>query len=315
MNEIPVYLLTGFLDAGKTTFIQSLMEGDDFNAGERTLMLICEEGEVEHEPGKFAFNNTFFVTVNKEEDLDAQMLEEQARENDIDRVVVEYNGMWMLDSLYKNMPKNWVIYQEVMFADATTFQVYNDNMRQQTFDKMRDAELVIFNRCVRGQLDKMALHKIVRVANRKSQILYEFGEDDVEPDNIKDPLPFDLNAPLVTIKDQDYAEWYRDLNEEQEKYEGKTLRVKGRALTEGNLPENTFIFGRHLMTCCVADIQFAGLVCKWGGKKPKLENGEWVAITAKVKNEFDSIYKEEGPVLYCQKVEKEAPADPEVAQF
>lgn len=313
--EIPVYLLTGFLEAGKTTFIQDLMEGDDFNAGERTLMLICEEGEVEYQPSRFAFQNTFFVTVEGEEDLTSAFLKELEETYRMDRVVVEYNGMWKMASLYEAMPSNWVIYQEVMFADASTFLMYNDNMRQLTFDKMQNAELVIFNRCDRKTLDKMALHKIVRVANRKSQILYEFGLDDVEPDTIKDPLPYDLDAPVVTIKDMDFAEWYRDLNEEQSKYEGKVLRVKGRILTEGKMPEHTLVFGRHLMTCCVEDIQFAGLVAKWGGERAVLKNGEWVAITATVKNEYDAIYQEEGPVLYCSKLEKAAPAVPEVAQF
>ena len=42
--EIPVYLFTGFLEAGKTRFIQETLEDERFNAGERTLLLLCEEG-------------------------------------------------------------------------------------------------------------------------------------------------------------------------------------------------------------------------------------------------------------------------------
>ena len=35
--EIPVYLFMGFLEAGKTTFIQETLEEDYFNDGESTL--------------------------------------------------------------------------------------------------------------------------------------------------------------------------------------------------------------------------------------------------------------------------------------
>ena len=45
---IPVYVFTGFLDAGKTKFIQETLEDPRFNAGERTLLLAVEEGEVQY---------------------------------------------------------------------------------------------------------------------------------------------------------------------------------------------------------------------------------------------------------------------------
>ena len=48
--ELPVYLFTGFLESGKTKFIQETLEDSRFNAGERTLLLVCEEGVEEYEP-------------------------------------------------------------------------------------------------------------------------------------------------------------------------------------------------------------------------------------------------------------------------
>ncbi|TDP54576.1 TIGR03943 family putative permease subunit [Aminicella lysinilytica] len=314
--EIPVYLFTGFLESGKTTFIQDALEGDDFNAGERTLFLLCEEGEEEYHPSRFFGTNVFFEKIENEEDINEKLLSSLQKKHKVERVIVEWNGMWNLDSLYQAMPQEWITYQEMMFADATTFITYNDNMRQLVFDKLKSAEVVVFNRCVRGGFDKMAFHKIVRVANRKSQILYEYGRDDVEMDNIQDPLPFDLKAPVVTIKDEDYAEWYRDINEDQDKYDGLTIKVKGRAVTGGEIPDDKFVFGRHVMTCCVQDIQFAGLVCKWTKEAAKLENGQWVTVKAKIKVEVDPVYENtKGPVLYCTEVQKVDPADPEVATF
>ena len=112
-QEIPVYLFTGFLDAGKTTFIQETMEDPAFNDGQRTLLLVCEEGEAEYSPVKFASSNVRTVTVEEEEDLTTDFLEKIQKESRCEKVVVEYNGMWMLDTLYNNMPEGWVVYQEM----------------------------------------------------------------------------------------------------------------------------------------------------------------------------------------------------------
>ena len=49
MQQIPVYSFTGFLDSGKTKFIQETLEDERFNAGERTLVLLFEEGEEEYD--------------------------------------------------------------------------------------------------------------------------------------------------------------------------------------------------------------------------------------------------------------------------
>ena len=314
--EIPVYLFTGFLESGKTSFIQEALEGEDFNSGERTLLLLCEEGEEEYHPARFFGTNVFIETIDEEFDITPERLEELQKKHDAERVIVEYNGMWSLDTLYMNMPESWLAYQETMFADAITFMTYNQNMRQLVFDKLKSAELVVFNRCSRdGKMDKMEFHKIVRAANRRSQILYEYSKDDVEVDDIVDPLPFDVEADEFTVGDDAFAEWYRDINEEQDKYDGKIITIKGRSVTGGGLPDDKFVFGRHVMTCCVEDIQFAGLVCKWKDAASRLEHGGWVTVTAKVFIEYDEVYGEAGPVLYCLKVEPAEEANPEVAQF
>ena len=54
MQEVPVYLFLGFLESGKTKFIQETLEDARFDSGERTLLLVLEEGEEEYEHSKFA---------------------------------------------------------------------------------------------------------------------------------------------------------------------------------------------------------------------------------------------------------------------
>ena len=176
MNEnrdVPVYLFTGFLEAGKTKFIQETLEDKRFCNGERTLLLICEEGEEEYAPEQFADPKVFIRVIEDQSQLNTPNLLRFAAETRCERVVIEYNGMWLLDALYQAMPENWVVYQEFMFADAGSFLSYNANMRQLVYDKLKSAELVVFNR-FQSSMDKMEFHKIVRGASRRADIAYEY---------------------------------------------------------------------------------------------------------------------------------------------
>ena len=47
---VPLYVFLGFLEAGKTSFIQETLEDPDFNTGEKIAACACEDGEVEYEP-------------------------------------------------------------------------------------------------------------------------------------------------------------------------------------------------------------------------------------------------------------------------
>ena len=204
--DLPVYLFTGFLEAGKTKFIQETLEDERFNAGERTLLLLCEEGVEEYNPDLFSAHNVFIEVLEDESQLNPDYLSKLQMKHNPQRVVLEYNGMWLLDDLYNAMPVDWVIYQEICFADANTFLSYNANMRQLTVDKLKSCEMIVFNRA-KSEQDKLEFHKIVRGVSRRAQIAYEMENGDVIYDDIEDPLPFDLEADAFEIKDEDYAIW------------------------------------------------------------------------------------------------------------
>ena len=312
-REVPVYLFTGFLEAGKTKFIQETLEDKRFCNGERTLLLVCEEGEEDYAPDQFADKSVMIRTLSSPDEMTAENLSRMLIQTGAERVVIEYNGMWLLDLLYSAMPEGWMVYQEFLFADATTFLNYNANMRQLVYDKLKSCELVVFNR-FRPDMDKMAFHTIVRGASRRCDIAYEYAGGKVEYDDIQDPLPFDLNAPVVEIGDDDFAVWYRDMSEEPKKYEGKTVRFRCRALVRKKLPPHTFVVGRHVMTCCVEDIQFAGLVCQWD-HADTIADDSWMSLTAEIHFKFSRAYGKKGPVLtYLSHEPCEAPEQP-VATF
>lgn len=313
MTQIPVYLFTGFLDSGKTTFMQETMEDPSYNDGTPTLILCCEEGEVELDPARFASNKVSIQTVEEPEDLKPKYLERLIKSSRAQRVFLEYNGMWQIGDLYNALPEGWIIVQEFCFMDSSTILTYNANMRNLVVDKLQSAEMVIFNR-MPNDTDVMPYHKLVRGISRRADIVYESVDGKVIPDTIEDPLPFDLNAPIVEIEDQDYAIWYRDLTEELQNYEGKTLKVKGRVILDERSDGSFFVFGRQVMTCCVEDITFAGVACLYPDAF-SLKNGGWMTVTAKIHIGFHEAYGREGPVLTVTEIEPALPPMEEVATF
>ena len=309
--DIPVYLVAGFLDAGKTNFINGILE-DGFAREDKTLLLCCEEGEEEYDVSTYPHKEVYEQVLDYDE-LSPEMLTGLQKKYNAERVVVELNGMHLASDFYLKTPDHWKIAQEVMFADATTFLSYNANMRNLVYDKLKSAELVVFNR-YDDSIDRMTLHKIVRGASRRSDIAYEYADGNVQYDDIEDPLPFDVNAPIIEIGDDDYAIWYRDLSEEPQKYENKTVRFKCRYLKRKKVPAGSFIVGRHVMTCCAEDIQFAGLICKWDGWE-SITGDSWHILTARINHKFSRAYGKKGPVLtYISDEPCEVPENP-VASF
>lgn len=310
---IPVYAFTGFLEAGKTKFIQETLEDERFNAGERTLLLVCEEGEEEYDSATYPHQNVFFEMVDDQDAVTTEELDALQNKHRAQRVVVELNGMKQVGDFYRKMPENWQIAQEVMFADASTIMAYNQNMRSLVVDKLSGAEMVVFNR-MEKTADKMPFHKLARALNRRIDIVYDYNDGTTEFDNIEDPLPFDLNAPVVEINDEDYALWYRDISEEPKKYAGKTVRFKAQVAKLRSGATGMFAPGRFVMTCCEADITFMGLPCKFAESK-NLQVRSWVTVQAKVDVKFHALYKGTGPVLTALTVTPAAAPEQEIATF
>lgn len=313
-TETPVYLFLGFLESGKTKFIQETLEDPRFATGEKTLLLVTEEGEEEYETIKFAkAENVDLVILEDKEQLNEGYLTELQIKTGAERVVVEYNGMWELEEFFKAMPEGWMINQIMTFFDSATFETYNANMRQLVYDKICNTQLVVFNR-FSTVYDKMNFHKIVRGITRQCDIVYEFADGKAEFDDIEDPLPYDINAPIIEIEDRDYAFFYRDLTEKMEDYVGKTVKFKGIVATDKRLAPTEIVVGRHVMTCCEADIQYCGIACVLP-EVMQLQTRDWVCITAKIDFCKHRIYKGKGPVLKAEKVIVCEPIEQPLATF
>ena len=313
-RQIPVYLFTGFLDAGKTKFINETLMGDKrFTEGKTILLILCEEGEEEYEPSLFAHDNIYCGKIENQKGLSPDAMGKMAEGRGVDLVLIEYNGMWALDNLYRSLPEGWVVAQETAFFDATSILTYNANMRAQVVDKLQSCDLAVFNRVEKGG-DVMPYHKMVRGISRGATIVYDFTDGTTQRDDIEDPLPFDKNAPVIEIADTDFALWYRDMGENMDEYDGKTVKFRGMAAHNPKLKKNELILGRKIMTCCADDITYSGLVAEYEAAA-MFPDGAWMSVTAKISLKKHALYESRGPVLKVLSAARTDPPTEEIVTF
>ena len=94
--RVPIYLVTGFLESGKTTFLDFTLQQEYFAIDGKTLLILCEEGEEEYDMDKLKLTNTVVEVIEDEEDLTPQRLAAMDIIHQPERVVIEYNGMWLV---------------------------------------------------------------------------------------------------------------------------------------------------------------------------------------------------------------------------
>ena len=306
--QIPIFLINGQLDSGKTRFIQDTIAMGQFAEAKNKLLIVCEEGEEEYSEKLLKDNGVDMVVLEKEE-LTEEKLNELDKEYDPWIVIVEYNGMWdpaLIMATAK--PRGWDIYQSITLVDAASFNLQWNNMRSIVAETVKYADMVIFNRCKSG-MDLGSYRRSMRALNNTLQIVFE--DDKGEMMSIAEQLPYDVNADVIEIDDADYGIWYMDVSERPDVYVGKKIRFKGQVLKNKYFKDKNFVPGRKVMTCCAEDAQFIGYISFYNDIA-SLENRQWITVTATVKVEFQMAYKKKGPVLYVEKVE---PAEPPVEEM
>ncbi len=306
---MPLFLINGFLEAGKTQFLQFTMEQEYFQAEGKTLLIVCEEGDTEYDPDLLTETRTSVVYVDSLEELSPARLEELELLYNPERVLMEWNGMWNQEEL--KLPKDWVIYQQVTIIDGSTFELYMKNMKPLLGAMVRNSELIICNRCDEVE-DLEGYRRTLLAMNNKAEIVFEDEQGEITEISEAD-LPYDVSAGVIQIGPEAYGIWYIDCMDKQERYKGKVVEFTGMVLKSKNFPKNYFVPGRMAMTCCEADMTFLGYVCKAREAK-NLETRQWVKVRAKIEYEEWQDYGGVGPVLYAQSVE---PAEPikEIVQF
>lgn len=287
--NVDVYLIYGFLNAGKTSYINMVLSTPGMR-GKRIAVLQCEEGETELTAPKACY----VTMINRVNDITTNMLLEIQENTKADTILIEYNGMWNADRLIALLPEQWHIAEKTMLADARDFIIYNKNMRQQMYDKLRNSDTIILNRAA-ADTDRQSIHTIIRATSLKTKILYNIGDGELAADQIEDMLPYDINADVIEISDNDYHVFYMDISESPEKYRGKTIKMKCLARKYSQLGDNAFFAGRPVIVCCEQDIQFLGLICEACANLPQDEH--WILLESTIDIKFHSAYMRVWPIL------------------
>ena len=247
--RVPIYLVTGFLESGKTTFLDFTLQQEYFAIDGKTLLILCEEGEEEYDMDKLKLTNTVVEVIEDEEDLTPQRLAAMDIIHQPERVVIEYNGMWLVSKFEQmELPEGWGIEQEITCVDATTYQVYMANMKSLFMDMIRNTDMVVFNRCKEGD-PLPAYRRGIKVANQSAEVIFENEEGEMD-DIFQDEMPFDINAPIIEIPPEDYGIWFVDAMDNPDKYVDKIVRFKGRVMKPRGMGSKFFVPGRAAMTCC-----------------------------------------------------------------
>lgn len=293
-----VYMINGFLESGKTEFIVYTLAQPYFQIKGKTLLILCEEGEVEYDKELLEKSNTVLELIEEEEEFKPERLMELEKKYKPERIIIEYNGMWN----YKNMklPWHWKIEQQITTIDASTFPMYYTNMRSLLAEMLRKSELIILNRCD-GIEELNSYKRNIKAINQQAEIIFEDANGEVD-EIMEEDLPYDLKAPVLELDHLGYGIWYLDSLDHLERYIGKTVEFVAMVLKPENFPADYFVPGRMAMTCCADDMAFLGFACRYDGAD-KLEQKQWVKVRAVVEKEFFADYEGEGPVLHAVFVE------------
>ncbi len=308
---IPVYIINGFLDSGKTEFITYTLSQPYFQTRSTTLLIVCEEGENEYDEGLLKKSRTVMEIMEDEEDFTTQNLINLEKKHKPSRIVIEYNGMWNVKGM--KFPWHWKMEQQITMINGATFSTYFTNMKSLVAEHIRQSELIIMNRCD-GMEDKIAGYKRnIKALNQSAEIIFEDSKGEMNV-TLEEDLPYDLNSDPILLDDMGYGFWYLDALDNMERYRGKTIEYIAMVLHPPKFPKGYFVPGRMAMTCCAEDMAFLGYACKYG-QEAKLEQKAWVKVTAKVAIEYFEDYGKEGPVLHAVKVEPAAKPKNEVISF
>lgn len=309
---IPVYIVAGLLDSGKTSFIKTTLLVQDWLSPGNTLVLQCEEGEEEFSPEEIREHQLIPVSVDSPEDFDLSFCEGVTAAHRPVQIIIEFNGMWNLQEfLQRDFPKNWGLAGIYSTVNGAELELVMTNMRNLFMNQHTDSDLIVVNRC-RPDTDRVTFRKAIKLQNAPAQLIFEAENGDIIEFGEED-LPYDVKAPAFRVEDVDYGTWFADASEHPERYLRKKITFLAQFFRPFGMAKHLFIPGRRVMACCAEDIQFYGFPCK--SEKPvHFTNRGWYEITA----EFDTEKKKDprsggfvqAPVLhYLDSREMPAPQD------
>lgn len=298
-EDIPVFIINGFLEAGKTQFLRFTMAQDYFQTDGTTLLLVCEDGDEQYPEELLSETHTKLIQIEDISELTCDKLKAMEAAYDPERVIIEWNGIWQMNDL--RLPDGWFLNQQITIIDTSTFDLYLANMKPLLGQMLKFTEMVICNRADEVPEETLGSYYVqLKAMAQNAEIIFEGANGEIRGDfNIE--LPYDIDADYIQIKPEDFGYFYVDMMDRPQRYEGKRVEYTGEVLAPEELGSEAFVPGRMVMTCCEADMQFLGIICKYKGAGA-YRNRDWVKVRGVVHAEENEQYGGIGPVIYCDEV-------------
>ncbi len=297
-NTIETRLVQGFMDSGKTTFIQDCILNDYFHKYGSTLILCFEQGESEYDIAALRERRTevAFFGDEEEENVTAFCLR-MINEHHPDRIYVEMNAM--MQGLREALPPVMNITYISVWVEWKTMDLYVRNLQQLLNQMVSEAHQVTFRGC--PSKDLLAPYsQLFRLMNHKATYLRQdpMGYHEKAFDLF---VPWSLDENEIEITQETYLLFWLDAADHPEHYDGKMIRftsplevrVSGNGIGSGSGIQSTdrsaasgdrqnagkdYSAGRIVMTCCMADLQFMSFPL--AGENVCPDTG-WFLITAR----------------------------------
>lgn len=297
-NAVPVFLINGFLDAGKSSFMAYTVSEDYFHIDGTTLLIVCEQGEVEYKSTLLKREKLIKIEVEEKETLTKSFFEVLDASYRPERVLIEYNGMWPDPGDVLHFPQNWALYQQLTIMNGQTLGIYLLNMKALMGPMLKNSELCIVNRC--DGIDHKTLldykRKLRPMLFKGSVVVFEDNMGEIELETLDEELPYDVSKDPIVIPNDDYGVWFIDAKDYPTRYKGKTVQFNAQVVKSKALRKDEFVPCRMVMTCCEADMQPLGYIARFKDAD-KLHTGDWVNVRAMVSQANRSEYHGEGPYL------------------
>lgn len=293
-KEVPIFIVNGFLESGKTTLIKEIIENNESYHNDTTVVFCTEEGEVEYDEAWCKKYGVVVKTVTEKEEFTQEYIEKIDKEYVADRYVIEYNSFFNLDD--QDFPDYMAIYQIITLIDAKTFKIMFNNMKNVFSSMLKFSSLVIFNRCD-GVNELANFRRQIRAINQQAQIAFE-NSDGALTTMLDEDLPYDLKKDTIMFEEDVYPLWYTDVFDNYSKYFNKTIKFK--TFVE-QVNGKDFVIGRNVMVCCANDIQFLGYeVINETNVTPK--KGDCIYLECEVIRDMSKIAGEEVVMLKAKNI-------------
>mgnify|MGYP002518031684 CR=1 FL=1 len=292
-----VYFVNGFLEAGKTTFIKELLSRDYFDTGEKTLVLLCEDGLEEYTDDFCREHHLTVEMIEDEEAFTDEKLKEAEQRTNPERIIIEFNGMWNPEHKLDYWSGEQIMM--IVIIDATTFELYLNNMKPYVKQQIADAYMTVFRSCD-GKENRLAgYRRSIRALNPQTNFVFKNKEGEMNP-RLDEDLPYNIQANQIELTDEAFGIFYIDAMEYVTRYKNKIVSFTGKIFKKR---ENMLLIGRKALTCCSEDLTMFAFICDArdvGG----FEEYEWVRVDGQVKAEYFEKLQAAIPIIQIIWIEK-----------